>query len=131
MENKEDITRDIFVEWQTLINICGEEEMVRSIIEVFLDEGIYTLGMIDKAVSERNISDIKLYSHRMKGTARYFGDEDFVQKCYAAELAATNGNLEEAIALSKAIKPVTEKYINFFSRPDWEELLKHKAQLGA
>jgi len=129
MENKNDLTRDIFVEWETLVNICGEEEMVRSIIEVFLDEGVYTLGMIDKAVSERNTADIKLYSHRMKGTARYLGDEDFVQKCYAAELAATSGKLDDAIELTKAIRPVTEKYLTFFSRPDWEELLKQKAEL--
>ncbi len=127
MGNNEDITRDIFIEWETLVNICGEEEMVRSIIEVFLEEGVYTLGMIDKAVTERNIADIKLYSHRMKGTARYLGEENFVETCFKAEMAANEGKLDEAIELAKAIRPVTEKYLNFFAREDWEELLKQKA----
>lgn len=125
MENN--ILNGIEVEWATLVGICGEEDVVRSVIEVFLEEGVYTLNMIDKAVSEKNIADLKLYCHRMKGTARYLGDENFVNVCFAAEMAASGGNLEKAIELSANIRPVTQKYLDFFARPDWEELLKSKA----
>ena len=55
----ENILNGIEVEWATLVSICGEEDVVRSVIEVFLEEGVYTLSMIDKAVSEKNIADLK------------------------------------------------------------------------
>ena len=115
---------DINVKWDTLLGICGSEELLDAIIEVFLEEGKYTLGMIENAIKDESIADIKLYCHRMKGTARYLGDEDFVEVCLAAELAATDGELERAKELAKKIAPPTQKYLDFFSRADWKELLK-------
>ncbi|MFI4911740.1 MAG: Hpt domain-containing protein [Sedimentisphaeraceae bacterium JB056] len=127
MENdSRDILESIPIKWDDLVNICGDEEMVDAIIDVFQDEGVYALEMIEKAASDRDAADLKLYCHRMKGTARYLGDEDFVNTCLEAELAAQDGKVDEAVELSKRIRPVTEKYLEFFSRPDWAELLKEK-----
>jgi HPt (histidine-containing phosphotransfer) domain-containing protein len=121
-----EVLSDIPISWETLVNICGDEDMVESIIEVFQDEGVYTIKMIEEAASKRDGAELKLYCHRMKGTARYLGDEHFVAVCLDAELAAAEGKIDEAVELSKKIRPVTEKYIRFFSRPDWAELLKSK-----
>lgn len=112
------------VTWDTLLGICGSEELLDSIVEVFLEEGRYTLGMIEKAIDQASLADLKLYSHRMKGTARYLGDDNFVQTCLAAELAAADGKLDDAEELAKKIKPITECYLEFFSREDWKEQLR-------
>ncbi len=115
---------DIRLTWNSLLNICGDEDMVCSIVDVFMEEGVYALDMIDKAVAARDVEELKLYCHRMKGTARYIGDEAFVQACLDAELAATNGKIDEAIELSSKIKPITERYLDFFKSEDWQRILK-------
>jgi HPt (histidine-containing phosphotransfer) domain-containing protein len=117
---------EIPLTWNTLLNICGDEEMVCSIVDVFLEEGVYALDMIEKAVAARDGEELKLYCHRMKGTARYIGDEAFVQACLDAEMAATDGKIDEAIELSEKIKPITEKYLDFFKNEDWRRILKQK-----
>lgn len=115
---------NIGLKWETLVNICGDEEMVCSIVDVFMEEGVYALEMIDKAAAARDIKELKLYCHRMKGTARYIGDNNFVQACLDAEIAADEGDLDEAVRLSKKIKPITEKYLEFFKKDNWQQLLK-------
>jgi HPt (histidine-containing phosphotransfer) domain-containing protein len=101
--------------------------MVESIVEVFKEEGLYTLEMIEKGAAGRDAAELKLYCHRMKGTARYLGDDDFVQICLDAELAADEGDVDRAIELSEKIKPVTQKYLEFFERDDWMQILKAKS----
>ena len=117
----------IGLKWDTLVNICGDEEMVCSIVEVFMEEGVYALEMIQKAAAARDAKELKLYCHRMKGTARYIGDNDFVQVCLDAELAADEGDIDEAVRLSKKIKPITEKYLEFFKNDNWQQILKENS----
>jgi PAS domain S-box-containing protein len=85
-----------------LATVQGSEELLREIIEAFLEETPRQLSAVHKALAESDAPGLRRAAHTIKGALRYFGAEAAFGRALEVETQAHNGDLA-------GIRPAIEK----------------------
>jgi two-component system, sensor histidine kinase and response regulator len=76
-----------------LSRVGGDEELLREIAELFLDDYPNLLGQIHQAVESRDPQGLERASHSLKGSVANFGAEPAYQAALELERLARSRNL--------------------------------------
>ncbi len=113
------------IDWDSFMNICGDEDTAKEIIEIFLTDAPQCIERIAKAIKSESHKDIELYAHRLKGTARHITAEQLQTDANHLERAGRQGSdMTTAQSLFEQVKNELEKVMSFLSQPNWIEVAK-------
>jgi PAS domain S-box-containing protein len=112
--------------WAAIIEQCGDEEVVREVVGVFLAEAPKYVEMLAEAVKTRNSKDIRFYAHKLKGSSSYITARRLVEKSQQLELAGMRKDMDVAAPLFEHVREEFAKVISFLSQPDWDQKAKQQ-----
>ncbi len=115
---------DKIIDWTSLIDICGEEDMVEEIMEATVEDRVETLALLRQAVQAENLENIEFYAHRLKGVSMVMGAATLTPLAYALEQAGAEGRLVDIPDLFAPIQKTFDQVCAFLSQDNWIELAK-------
>jgi HPt (histidine-containing phosphotransfer) domain-containing protein len=118
---------DRIIDWTSLIDVCGEEDMVDELVQASLEDGVESLGLLRRAVQAEDLETIELYAHRLKGVSMIMGAATLRPLAYALEQAGNEGRLEDIPGLFSRILETFDQVSAFLSQDNWIELAKQQA----
>jgi CheY-like chemotaxis protein len=81
-----------------LANVQGSEELLREIIEAFLEEAPRQLGFMRQALAESDAALLRRAAHTVKGAVRYFGAQAAFDLALTVETLAQKEEIASAAA---------------------------------
>ncbi len=105
-----------------LSRVGGDEDLLREIAELFLDDYPNLLEQIQKAVESRDAFGLERASHSLKGSVANFGAEPAYQAAFELERLARSRDLS---AVDEALHRLEENMANL--RPELVALAKNQA----
>jgi signal transduction histidine kinase/CheY-like chemotaxis protein/HAMP domain-containing protein len=112
------------IEWAFVMETCGEEEIIEVIVGCFLDDVPGMLQALQQAIEEGNVKDIRLYAHKVKGSALNIGARKLGEKVALVEDAGDDGDVKTAGRLFDAVETELDRAVAFLSEPSWIEKAK-------
>jgi HPt (histidine-containing phosphotransfer) domain-containing protein len=112
------------IDWTSLIDICGEEDMVEELMEATVQDGVETLGLLGQAVQARDLENIELYAHRLKGVSMVMGAATLTPLAHALEQAGNEGRWDDIPGLFAPIEETFDQVSAFLSQENWIEMAK-------
>jgi two-component system sensor histidine kinase/response regulator len=112
--------------WEELIGRLEDEELIKEIVPIFLNDNKERLDMLTKAVKAGDAKAIKLYAHAVKGAGRNIGAKQLSDIAHCLECAGRENDMEAAVSLFDKLKAELEKVMTFLSRTDWIEIAKRE-----
>jgi|GEM_PF-2538562 len=101
MEADESMGRD----WSPVIRqFGGDQDLLRDLMEAFLEECQPTLGQLRSAIREANGKGVQLYSHKLKGAVRYFDAAIATDLGQRLEDMGRQNELSEAMAVLEKLE---------------------------
>jgi CheY-like chemotaxis protein/HPt (histidine-containing phosphotransfer) domain-containing protein len=93
------------VNWQVALDtVQGDRELLRVVIETFLEECPRLMGAIRQALATEAAADLKRAAHTLKGSLNYFGACGAFEYAFRLEALAQEGNLEEAAGVLQSLE---------------------------
>jgi CheY-like chemotaxis protein/HPt (histidine-containing phosphotransfer) domain-containing protein len=112
--------------WEELIGRLGDEELIREVVPIFLNDNRERVEKLTEAVRAGDSKAVKLYAHAVKGAGRNIGAPQLSQVAHRLECAGGQENVEAATSLFDELKAEFEKVVAFLSLEDWMEIAKHE-----
>ena len=84
------------IDWETLVGIGDDEEVIGKIAGAFCKDGLRCMEKIVSAIEEEDWAMLELYAHRMKGGSATIGAKGVSEKAGLLEQAGLKGDLETA-----------------------------------
>jgi PAS domain S-box-containing protein len=112
--------------WEELIGRLGDEQLIKEIVPIFLNDNKERLEMLTKAVKAGDAQAIRLYAHAVKGAGRNIGAKRLSDIAHCLESAGREGDVEATVSLFDELKAELEKVMTFLSRTDWIEIAKRE-----
>ncbi|MEK7993745.1 MAG: ATP-binding protein [Planctomycetota bacterium] len=107
---------DEAVDWAHILSSWGDEEMIREVVEVFLEDGRRSVELIADAVKAENAEDVQLYAHRLKGSARQVAAGQLSEKAHCLELAGRKKDMAAAAGLLVQVQAEFEKVTSLLAQ---------------
>jgi len=115
------------INWTSILEVCGDENMIKEIVKIFLEDSPKCIEFIANAIKTKNPEDVKLYAHRLKGAARHVATKQLSEKAYRLECAGKENDMEVFASLFEDVKSELENVMSFLSRDDWIETAKEQS----
>ncbi len=112
------------IDWEDLSRVCDDPEILEVVAQTVLDETPDVLSQLQEAVSRQDAASIQLLAHRIKGTAKNLAAKTLADHAFALELAAKEGQTENAQALLDKIGEAAEQLKAFLAQENWIEQVK-------
>ncbi len=112
--------------WEDLIGRLEDEELIKEIVPIFLNDNKERLEVLTKAVKAGDAQAIKLYAHAVKGAGLNIGAKQLSDIAYCLECAGRENDVVVAVSLFDKLKVELEKVMTFLSRTDWIEIAKRE-----
>jgi len=119
-------SKETIITWSAIMETCGDEDMVEEIVKIFLKDAPRCVELIADAIKNKNLKDLKLYSHRLKSTAGHVAAKQLSAIAYHMECAVDEKDIEAAALLFDDVKDELQKVMAFLSRDDWIEMAKQQ-----
>ena len=119
-------SKETIITWSDVMETCGDEDMVEQIVKIFLKDAPRCVELIADAIKTKNPKDLKLYAHRLKGSAGHVAAKQLSEVAYRLECAADEKDIETAASLFDSVKNEFRKVLSFLSRDDWFETAKQQ-----
>ncbi len=114
------------INWASLVEICGNEEVIEEIVKIFLEDGPQCIELISEGIKAENPEDVRLYAHRLKGAARHISAGQLSKKVGRLERTGEEKDVAAATSVFDEVKEEFEKVMAFLSRADWVEIAKQR-----
>ena len=114
------------IDWESLMNVCGDEEMAKEVAEIYLSDAPQCMELLTDAVKAENPKDIKFYAHRLKGSSANIGAQQLREIASQLECAGDENNIEITAELFETLKGEYEKVMAFLSLPNWDQIAKEQ-----
>ncbi|MCS7238921.1 MAG: response regulator [Thermoguttaceae bacterium] len=98
---------------EALRSVRGDTELLRVVCEAVVEDTPRLLNEIEKAISEKNAKNLRLYAHTLKGSIRYFGPTELFNRCFELEKMGRDGLFDGAEELFALVKQDTERLRSF------------------
>ncbi len=112
------------IDWEMVVGICGDEELIEQIVTVFLDDGRDTFGQLSESIRENNITDIASYTHKLKGASANVGARYLSEIARRLEEAARGEMAEDIPSIFAELEPAFHCVMSFLKQPDWIQQAK-------
>jgi len=112
------------IDWDFVMETCGDEEIVKAIGDSFLSDSPDMLKSLRGAIDGSNGKEILLYAHKMKGSALNLGAKKLADKAAPIEDAGNNGDVKAAGELLGSMVTEFDKVVTFLSEKGWVEKAK-------
>lgn len=112
--------------WDQFITIWGDEELLKEVVPIFLNDNKERLDMLTKAVKAGDAKAIKFCAHAIKGAGRNVGAKRLSDIAGRLEYVGRENDMEAATPLFDELKTELEKVVAFLSRTDWIEIAKRE-----
>ena len=112
--------------WGQLIGRLADEELIKEIVPIFLNDSEERFGKLAEAVKAGDAKGIKFYAHALKGAATNVGAKRLSDIAYHLEHVGRAKDVEAAAPLLDELKTELEKVVTFLSRTDWIEIAKRE-----
>jgi len=113
--------------WDRLISRIGEEDLVRELMPVCIQDNRTRLAALTEAVEAKDAANVKLYAHAIKGSSANLGAERLSEAAKRLEHSAACGDLGRAEESLREIQAHFERLESFVSQADWIETAKRQA----
>ena len=95
---------------EVLNMVEGDVELLVSLIDIFLGELDALVSAVREAVAQQDASAIQFASHKLKGSARVFGDNPVTDACLALEVMGRNRELANAKPALQRVHAAVEEF---------------------
>jgi HPt (histidine-containing phosphotransfer) domain-containing protein len=95
--------------------------------KIFLSEAPEMMDLIAESMKTEDTEQIRLYAHRLKGSASHVAAGQLADKAYELECAAQAEDTSRAAEVFESVKPELDRVVSFFSADDWMETARAKA----
>ncbi|MHC4581810.1 MAG: response regulator [Planctomycetota bacterium] len=112
--------------WDQLVDILGDEELIKEIIPVYLNDNKARFDKLAKAIEASDAEAIKLHAHAIKGAGRNFGATRMYDIAHRLECAGRENEVEAAAPLFEMLNAEFAQVASFLSRADWMEIAKQE-----
>lgn len=75
------------------VHFDGDEELIGELLEVFEDSYPDTLASVKKSIEEKNLQDLELHAHTLKGMISNFFAQTLKDAAYSLEKMGREGSL--------------------------------------
>lgn len=113
------------IDWEMVMGICDDEELIGQIVTVFLEDGRDTFEKLSESIRENNITDIASYAHKLKGASGNVGARDLSGIALRLEDAARGVTSEDIASIFSELEPEFHRVMSFLKEPDWIDQAKH------
>ncbi len=118
--------KESIIDWASIVEVCGDEDVIKDIVEIFLEDGPLCIESIADAIKVKKPADIQLYAHKLKGAASHVSATRLSQTAYHLECAARKKDMAAAALLFEDVQAEFKKVASFLSRADWIEIAKQQ-----
>ena len=116
------------IDWETLVGIGDDEEVIGKIAGAFCKDGLRCMEKIVSAIEEEDWAMLELYAHRMKGGSATIGAKGVSEKAGLLEQAGLKGDLETARLLIGQLQSEVDGLLSFLSEPNWIEEVRQECE---
>jgi HPt (histidine-containing phosphotransfer) domain-containing protein len=117
------------LDWnEALRTVKGDRELLRVVVETFLEESPRLLGTIRQALAAGDASTLRISAHTLKGSMHYLGSIRAFERAFQLEKMGQSGNLENAAGALAALEaemarllPALLDYLRGEQTPDGRE----------
>lgn len=103
-------------------NMDGDAELLREIVEIFLEVGEPQLDTIQQFIARQDTNQVAIQAHAMKGGAANFCAEKFVAGALQLEMLAKNGSLEGAEPMLAQMRADYAEIVEVARVINWDEV---------
>ncbi len=107
---------------ESMTNMDGDAELLREIIEIFMETAPPQLDSIAQCIQIEDIKNTAIQAHAMKGGASNFCASKFVAAALRLELLAKSGTLEGAADLLADMRSCFAEVAEVVGVINWDEV---------
>lgn len=104
---------------RAVVNLDGDEALLKELAQVFIDEKDQMLGNIHQALLEQDAAGLKRSAHTLKGAVRVFGASKLTEICQHLEKLGEDetftGAEEALMELSGAVQNLSRSLENILA----------------
>ena len=112
---------EVPVDFAIIQKIYDDEEVLKEIVTVFLEEAPKTIELLAEAIVARDPKNVKMYAHKLRGLAKHVAATKLTDMLCPLETKAGEGELEGTETLFADIRTEFDKLKSFLSLPNWIE----------
>lgn len=116
------------IEWETLSEVCEEEELMQVLGETVHKEIPKYIEKIYSSLQEKDFENIEYFAHTIKGSTASVGANVLAQKAALLEKAGKDKDMVEAQEVIKDIEEDVEKLLDLLSKQNWIDLVKENQE---
>lgn len=94
---------------------CGDREVLKEILDDFVDPAKSIAGEIEKAYAERSAAGVGAAGHKFQSAARTIGAHSLADLCLALESAGKAGNWEDIDALAPRLDGELRQVLDYIA----------------
>jgi len=114
------------VDWQSLLDMCGDEDVIRQTTQMFLSDGPRCIISIRNAIKASNPKHVRMYAHGLKAAAQQVSATRLAEKAYHLECAAREKDLGSVPLIFEEVRQEYENLTSFLSKANWMEIAKQQ-----
>jgi CheY-like chemotaxis protein len=107
------------VDYDSILQACGDEEIVREVVEVYLEDAPRTVELLGEALKAGNSKDVASYAHKLKGSSRHVAARRLSETAHSIELAAREDDLATAASLFEQLESEFKAVTSFLRKSGW------------
>ncbi len=112
------IEKEVFDRAGLLDRVGGDEELLQSIVNLFLEDAPRQIEALKEAHKKKNASEIRRQAHTLKGASGNTGAVVMHRVAFQIEKAVESGNLDKAASLIRMIEIEFERLKRNLERPE-------------
>jgi HPt (histidine-containing phosphotransfer) domain-containing protein len=109
---------------EAMANMDGDAELLREIVEIFLEVGEPQLDTIGQYIVQEDVQQVAIQAHAMKGGAANFCAEKFVAGAQQLETLAKNGSLDGAETMLAQMRADYAEIAEVAQVINWDEVVR-------
>jgi CheY-like chemotaxis protein len=111
------------LDWSAALDtVGGDRQLLREIIEAFLQEAPSLLAELQQAASDGDLSSVRRAAHTLKASLRYLGATDLAEQAFALENFGREGRAAEAMSAVPRFNKALESLLTVL--PRWVDNLE-------
>jgi len=119
---------DCPIDWNAVVNICSDEDVINEIAKSISEDDVNTIKSISDAIENNNSENVRLYAHKLKGSAVTIGAMCLRDVAYKLEYAGKENDTNSFEVLFEEVRTQFDKLISFLSQSDWIQKAKDKSK---
>lgn len=128
VDRHRDQTDKDIIDWPELEIRIESESLIKEILSSFFVDNTTRLELLIEAVKAKNLEEIEMFSHALKGSAGTVAAKPLSQAACKLNLAAKANNMNHFESLLADIQAEFNRLKTLLDQPDWIQIVKSKTE---